>query len=256
MKESIDLVIQGGASAYTQEICRHYSKLKWVNNIIISCWRDDPEVKLINVLHSIYRSLPLSNNGIGNRNAQIVTSHRGLCGVVTDFAAKLRSDQKISLDSMNLMYERMFENQDKISVMGMYRPFPFHPRDHSFWGRTSELVNLFDIPADNTKHHIPNPHDSWPNPGFYAANTRAECYIASNYLAKKDKRVKRMVEWPKEYLYDFAPRWEEAKELSNELMPKYFTPFPRIEMEWPKHGLSAYPYESCAQSYQEYWAES
>lgn len=249
----VDLIIQGGLSAYTREIAEHYRGLDWVESIIISCWKDDPQIIAGD---KIVRSLPLTNNGIGNRNAQITTSHKGLMQVKTDFSAKLRSDQKVSLDSMNLMYEFMLAHSDKICVMGMYKPFPFHPRDHSFWGRTKELVLLFDIPLDNTTYHISNPHDSWPNSGFYAANTRAECYIASQYLAKKYPRVKKMVESSNQYLTDFSSRWEDAKTLSDELMVKHFIPFPRINFEWPKHGLTSYPYESCANSYGEFWTET
>jgi hypothetical protein len=249
----VDLVLQGTLDNYAREIAEHYKELPWVESIIISCWKDDPQIIAGD---KIVRSLPLSNNGIGNRNAQITTSHKGLMQVKTDFAAKLRSDQKISLDSMNIMYEFMLKHEDKICVMGMYKPFPFHPRDHSFWGKTKELVSLFDIPLDNSKHHISNPHDSWPNPGFYSLNTRAECHIASQYLAKKDSRVRNMVNWQSMYLHDFSPRWQEAKDLSDELMPKYFIPFPRISFEWPKHGLTSYPYESCANSYGEFWTET
>ncbi len=248
----VDIVIQGTLDSYTKEIAEHYSSLEWVDSIIISCWKDDPQIICGN---KIVRSFPLSNNGIGNRNAQITSSHKGLSQVTTDFSAKLRSDQKISLDSMNLMYEFMLEHEDKICVMGMYKPFPFHPRDHSFWGQTKKLVSLFDIPLDKASHHISNPHDSWPHAGFYAANTRAECYIASQYLAKEDWRVKKMTEWPSEYLYDFSPKWNEALALSEELMVKYFIPFPRINFEWPKHGLFSYPYEACARHYNEYWTE-
>ena len=249
----VDLIIQGTLNSYAREITEHYRELDWVESIIISCWKDDPQIIAGD---KIVRSLPLTNNGIGNRNAQITTSHKGLMQVKTDFSAKLRSDQKISLDSMNLMYEFMLANSDKICVMGMYKPFPFHPRDHSFWGKTKELVSLFDIPLDKTTHHISNPHDSWPNPGFYAANTRAECYIASQYLAKKYPRVKKMVESSNQYLTDFSSRWEDAKTLSDELMVKHFIPFPRINFEWPKHGLTSYPYESCANSYGEFWTET
>ena len=249
----IDLVIQGTLDLYTREIAEHYKELPWVESVIISCWKDDPQIIAGD---KIVRSLPLSNNGIGNRNAQITTSHKGLSQVKTDYSAKLRSDQKISLDSMNLMYEFMLANPDKICAMGMYRPFPFHPRDHSFWGQTKELVSLFDIPLDKATHHVSNPHDSWPNPGFYAANTRAECYIASHYLAKKYRQVKKMIDWPEQYLTDFSPRWEAAKWLSDELMVKHFVPFPRVDFEWPKHGLSSYPYESCANSYGEFWTET
>lgn len=248
----IDLVIQGATDHYTEEIVAHYQKLPWVHRVIVSTW--DGYYAPPSADETFY-SFPLSNNGIGNRNAQITTSYNGLREVMTDFAAKLRSDQKISLDSMNALYERMLVNQDKILTLGFYRPFPFHPRDHSFWGTTENLVDLFDIPHDHNTYPVSNPHDSWPHPGFYSHFTRAECYIASQYLAKKDHRAKRMVEAPIQYLHDFAPSWEYAKEVSDELMPKFFVPAPKIDFEWPKHGMSAYHYDWAERNYQEYWAD-
>lgn len=250
--QKVDLILQGPYDNYACEIAESYKQLPWVGQIIISCWNDDPETICGD---KTVRSLPLSNNGIGNRNAQIVTSRKGLLETRSDFCAKLRSDQKISLDSMNKMYAYMIDRPDKICVAGFYRPFPFHPRDHMFWGLTHEVAELFDIPLDKNTHHISNPPDSWPNPGFYAAKTRAECYIVSQYLAKKNDHVKRMVENPQIFLYDFSPQWEDAKRLSDELMPKYFAPFPKIDFEWPKHNMTSYDYDGCARLYGEYWGE-
>jgi len=252
----IDLVLQGPFNAYSAEIVNLYSELPWVGKIIISCW--DGEITLENSLFDgnkikVVSSLPLTNGSIGNRNAQLTTSHRGMSEVTTEFAVKLRSDQKISLDSMNIMFERMIQTPDKIGTLGFYKSFPFHPRDHSFWGRTEELKELFTAPHDPSWHHVSNPPDAWPHMGFYGYQTRAECYIASHYLARKDDRVKQMVENPHYYLWDFSPKWEDALKLSEELMPKYFYPMPRIDFEWPKHGLSAYHYDFAARHYGENW---
>ena len=251
-----DLIIQGPQNEYGGEIIDLYSQLPWVNKVVVSCWDNDFPFILDQEKVKVVKSILPSNKGIGNRNCHIVSSFNGLKQVKTEFAVKVRSDQKISLDSMNLMYERMMENPDKIGVLGFYKPFPFHPRDHSFWGRTSSLIELFDIPFDPSWHHVSNPVDAWPHPGFYSYQTRAESYIASNYLAKKDGRVQIMLENPSIYLWDFAPRWDKALEISEEVMPKYFFPMPRIDMEWPKHNLSSYPYDSCAASYGEYQAEN
>jgi len=248
MTNTINLILQGPVNDYALEIARHYSKLEWANEIVLSTWEGAPESEFKTI-----RSKPLSNNGIGNRNAQIVSSLAGLKESNTEFSAKLRTDQKISLDSMNRLYEFMLERPNKIGALGFYEPFPFHPRDHSFWGKTSELIELFDIPLDPSSHYVSNPHDAWPYAGFYANQTRAECYIAANYLTKKDSRVKPMVDNPNFYLMDFSEGWQEAKELSDEIFGKYFYPMPRISFEWPKHGLSAYPYDSCAAHYGEYW---
>ena len=249
----IDLIIQGPFTNYSKEIVEHYQKLPWVRQIIISCWRDNLDYEIPGA--KMVKSLPLSNNGIGNRNAHIITSYRGLLEVKTNFCAKLRSDQKISLDSMNLMYDYMLKHQDKVCVMGFYEPFPFHPRDHSFWGKTSKVISVFDIPLDPNMWNGSAPYDSWPYAGFYANHVRAECYIASQYLAKKCPKVKKMTEFPQQYLCDFSDRWEEAKTLSEELMDKYFIPFPKIDFEWPKHGMTNYHYEWARANYGEFWGD-
>ena len=151
--QKLDLVIQGQIFDYTQKIVDSYKTLEWVNDVIVSTWEDDPPI----LADKVVRSLPITNLGIGNRNAQIVTSHRGLQEVKTDFCAKLRSDQTISLDSMNKMYGFSLKNQEKICVAGFYRPFPFHPRDHIFWGQTAEVAEVFEVPLSflmNPTHHM------------------------------------------------------------------------------------------------------
>lgn len=249
----IDLVIQGTQNSYGEEIVRSYNQLPWINNIIISCWEGD-EFNLEGSNIIIKKSKPIKNNGIGNRNAQITTSYNGLLFVSTKFCAKLRSDQKISLKSMNILYKKMISNPDRIGALGFYSKFPFHPRDHSFWGSKENLVDLFDIPHDSDVYDG-FARDVWPQRGVYCNFRRAECYIASSYLAKKDERVKIMAGNPKEYLYDYAPKWPEAFQLDKEVMIKYFYPMPRIDIVWPKHGLTSYHYELCERELGEYWDE-
>lgn len=249
--QKLDLVIQGPVYPYTHFIVRQYKTLEWVNRIIVSSWKDDEDVPLAD---KVVKSLPLSNNGIGNRNAHIVTSHRGLQEVQTEFCAKLRSDQIISNESMDLMYKYSQKRPNKVCVAGFYEPFPFHPRDHIFWGQTKEVYSIFDIPLDAQEKE--EMCDIWPQKGSYASFTRAECYIVSQYLAKKDHRVRVMAENPKDYLVDYSPQWREAKELSEKLMPEYFAPFPKIDFEWPKHNMKSYHYDWAKSNYGEFWGEN
>jgi hypothetical protein len=247
----INLIIQGPCYSNTDDIIKHYSSLNWVDKIIFSSWENNS--------NSIYadenvKSKILLNNGLGNRNAQIVTSLNGLKVSNTEYSAKLRSDQKISIDSMNYLYKKMFENKDKILTLGFYKSFPFHPRDHSFWGKTSELIELFNIKLDDKVHEVSNPHDDWPNKkSFYSFHLRTECYIVAHYLAKKDERVKNMLDNYTEYLTDFAPQHSEALELDKELMQKYFALSAKINFEWPKHNLKNYHYDFAANFFGEFW---
>ena len=248
----IDLIIQGQTSSYTQEIVDLYRTIPWVGKIIISCWNGDTEIFADNVI--TIRSFPISNNGIGNRNAQITTSSAGIKEASSEFCAKLRSDQKISIKSMELMKNFMLKHSDKICVMGFYKAFPFHPRDHSFWGKTENVAEVFDIPIDPITSTI-LPHDAWPEAGFYSQHFRSECYIASHFLAKKEPSVKHMVDNPSTFIYDHAPRLQEAQDLNDQIMPKYFIPFPKINFEWPKHGLSNYHYDLAERIFGEFWTK-
>ena len=144
----IDIVLQGKYSNYVLETAEHYLKLDFVNKVIISCWVDDmlptPKNERIVFIQNNYPSV----NGTGNRNLQIVSSHGGLKHVTTDFAIKMRNDQRYDLDSMNKMYTFFHNNKERVTtfegdktkpknrilVAGMFEGFPFHPRDHVFLG--------------------------------------------------------------------------------------------------------------------------
>lgn len=250
----IDLILQGSADKYTLEIANHYLQLSFVNNIIISCWEDlhseNPRIKTI-------WNKPIEYAGIGNRNNQIYTSLIGLEAIETEFAVKLRSDQKISLDSMekmNLFYQEHKERKltyqnngdlpyNRILVAGIFKPFPFHPRDHIFWGNTKDLMEVFNIPHDTS---------TFIN---YNSSVRSEAYIASYYYAKFDKRINEFIKNPQEFLVDNASRAKEAFDISDKLITKVFKPFPKIDLEWPKHGMTSYHYDYTEKEYGEYWSK-
>ena len=248
----IDLVLQGKCDDYTLEIADHYSRLDWAN-VIISCWYGDVSATSKAKYKTVISSKP-ANAGLQNRNLQIVSSLNGLKQATSQIAVKLRSDQKISLESLEVMKSYAEKSPDKIMTAGFYKPFPFHPRDHIFWGKTSELIELFDIPLDPIIDSGSAYHDAWPEKGFYSHNVRAEAYICGKYLAKKDPRALICMDYPQTYMHDYAINWDEAKSLSKELMDKFFAPFPKIDFKWPKHGLTSYHYDFAAGHYGEYWA--
>lgn len=252
--KKIDLVLQGSYNNYTAEIALSYLNLEFVNRIIISCWEQD----VVPNLHEkivIVKSSDVHNPGVGNRNRQIKSSLEGLKKVNNEFSVKLRSDQKISLHSMRLMYEfyERYQEQDlfftdgtkpknRICVAGIFRPFPFHPRDHIFWGNTQDLISVFDIPHDETSLN-----------DDYNQYLRAEAYICMWYYAKFDVDIMKYVANPAKYLIDGAPNIQEALVKSDYWGPRIFKPFPRIDFEWPKHGLKNYHYDLTATKFGEYW---
>jgi hypothetical protein len=251
----IDLILQGSFTNYTYEVALHYYKLPFVNKIIISCWDQDITPPSNDIL--FVKSLDVSFPGLGNRNRQIKSSFEGLKKSSTEFSVKLRTDQKISLDSMCLMYDfyNKHKKQDlhfsnglkpknKICVAGIFRPFPFHPRDHIFWGNTNDLLELFNIPYD-----VVSLNDD------YTKYIRSEAYICMWYFAKFDIEIQHYINNYKLYLVDNAPLIKDALVKSNDLGPKIFQPFPKIDFEWPKYGLSKYHYDFTENQLGEYWGD-
>jgi hypothetical protein len=141
----LDIVLQGECTDFTKTIIAEYRKLPFVENIILSTYENSHIPDDVNV---IFNEL-ISPRGLGNRNLQINTSKNGLSLVQSKYCIKMRTDQLIR--DMPLMYEywKNDKREDgKVFVMGMYKAFPYHPRDHVFWGRTEDVVNVFDVPFD------------------------------------------------------------------------------------------------------------
>ena len=252
----MDIVIQGPVYNYTLEFAEHYLQLEFVNNVIISCWKSD-NIETNNPRIIVVKSDDVDNPGDVNRNRQIKSSLEGLKHVKTEFSARFRSDQKISLESMKMMYTFYEKNKEreltfyddtskpknKICVAGIFRPYPFHPRDHMFWGNTEDLLDVFNIPYSNTQ----------PGDCNYNKITRAEAYIASHYYAKFDPIINTFINNDKIYLVDNAPKIAEAFDISNKIITKVFQPFPKIEFEWPRQNLKQYYYDYTEKYYGEYW---
>jgi len=266
----IDIVLQGQYTDYVDEVANYYLQLPFVNNIIISCWRGDKTQELHNPRVKYIRSILPSNPGTNNRNLQIISSLAGLKQVETEFAVKMRNDQKFTLDSMIKMYKFYQENKERlltfsnnetkpknrICVSGNFKPLPFHPRDHVFWGNTEDLIDLFNIPLDsNIQDKINIKKDELYQ--YYDSFVRTESYIGSHYCANFDKRINKWLLKPEKYLYDNSEFYHEAQLLSDELTPKIFKSFPKegIDLEWPKNGWSTYPYDIQKEYFKEYWHE-
>lgn len=237
IKEKFDIVVQGKYYHYTNEIVEYYSKLPFVNNVVISCWEDENvDINLPNVI-IVKNKYPVCY-GDDNRNLQIISSLEGLKKCKYNFAIKVRSDQKYTHESMIKMYDFFFDNynyqSEKIFVSGVYPGLLFHPRDHVFWGEKKSLINLFSIPLEKngitdlinvSKQDLGN---------YYDCFIRTETYLGSHYCARFESFVNRMLLKPSEYLYDNAPNWNTAKEISDSITFKVFKSFPKsiIDFNW------------------------
>ncbi len=259
-EKKIDVVLQGKYDSTTREVIKSYLQLPFINNIIVSCWKTDEEVEMGDRIKVVRNDDP-ETWGTDNRNLQIVSSRNGLNRVTTDVAVKMRSDQIYTQESMERMMKFYFDNceHDKqLFVAGMYPNLLFHPRDHVFWGKTNSLKNLFGTPLEidgfGDKSKLPK-SELWK---YYKYFIRTETYIGGHYCSRIDPRVKRLFDEPQKYLYDEAPEWNYAKELSDEVGRRVFKSFPKsgIDLEWPKKQLASYPYDDQEQGYFEQWYEN
>lgn len=268
----LDIVLQGGFNDHIFEIVNDYLELPFVNKIIISCWEDDNIQYINNERIIIVQSKMPKNPGTGQRNLQIISSLNGLKKVETEFAIKLRNDQKYNKKSMMKMYyfyqeykdrkKTFYYNENKpknrICVAGNFSEFSFHPRDHLFWGNKNDLIDVFSIPlekgkvTDKIKFIQPEDYSL-----YYDYFIRSETYIGAHYLANFNRTINYYLLDPKKYLYDNSECYQETKLLSDKLTPQIFKSFPRegIDLEWYKYKLKRYPYESQREKFKERWHE-
>jgi len=188
-----------------------------------------------------------------------------------EYVAKMRNDQRYNIDSMYKMNEYFNNNCDKIIdfqhdkdkpnnpifVAGYFKDFPFHPRDHLFWGHRGDLIDLFSCPLEPVGIHEKLNIDKTEYHHFYDCYVRTESYIGSHYCSNFDTKIKKYIMMPERYLYDDAPLIDDAMELSKKLTKKVFKSFPRkgIDLEWFKYGWDTYQYDKQKKEFSERWAE-
>jgi len=250
--DKMDIVLQGPANDFTIEISKYYLELSIINKIIISCYDD------CNIPDSIDDNIIVSRipdvkwYGVGNVNRQIATSFNGLKLVSTERSAKMRSDQMVHKDDMEMMKIFMESNIScdinftdgsgpigSIFVYGMTQRFPFHPRDHIYWGHTKDLLSLFDISYNNERPD--NMNGAIPsNPNYEFINyVRAESYVGMHYYSKFSEKIKEYIKNPSKYINvsEMGPA-PNINETWNEYLPirdRVMKTFPQIRMKWPKY---------------------
>lgn len=245
----LTVVLQGGITSWTLDFARQYKKLPFVSEVIISTWKDDNIGDFSDFI--VVQSKKHENHGCGNRNLQIQSSFNGLKLSQTEWSLKVRSDMFLPhLEEMFSFAKENINDDIEAFVASVYKPFPFHPRDHFFLGKTKSLIDIFDIPYCNLW--------SWQND--YRHVSRAESYIGHYSYFKKSKEDRELYQlirsYPNAFLPDNSPRKKEAlevyhKEIKNR---RVFVPFPRFEIVWPKHYPWGYPFDRLQQEYGEiYW---
>lgn len=263
----MDIVMQGGVWPGTLETAEYYLTFPFVDDVIISTmWNsgiksDNPRIKII-------ESPWPENRGQGNMNLQIITSLKGLLACDSVEAVKTRTDQRIlDLDKMRDFRELQpgldyfsptFSPIDYIYVLGIQNNFPFSTQDHVYWGFTTDLIALFDIPLNEEPLTGGWGKTEWgdhvqADKGLdFDVHLRMPIYLGAHYYAKFDPAVEHYLDNWREYLTDHAPKRGDAESLWQEIKESIFKPFPKIEMYWEKMK-GPYPYQMY-ESQGEYYA--
>ena len=227
----LNIVMQGKIIPETPKIIKEYlDNLPFVSRIIVSTSENDKNEKLI-PLNSKVTKVTTKNPedcGTGDRNLQIITSLAGLREVTSKVSVKVRSDQRYYKSSWFHMYdfwEKNIQDQDKIFILGLFKNFLFHPRDHLFWGKTEKLLEYFQLPLDQPSFQHQNnvkEEDLWK---YYSQYSRTETYLGAHYASKYYPEVSKFLETPSEYLYDYADKINEARvvsDITNDALYKIF----------------------------------
>jgi len=254
MTGKIDIIVQGPGYAHTEFMLYKYRELAFVGNIILSSFSGSVNFRIPDFVKFVDNPV-VKPTGHGNRNLQILTSRTGLFYAESEFAMKIRSDLWIRGDDLEFMRDYWYRKgapPGVIYTLGMFSFFPYHPRDHMFWGYTSDLRQLFDIPFDLWRA----PETGFRSPGsvddlrFYPPT---ETYIGQFYYARKCPAVWEHINNPELFLGSSSVRRSEALDLDFSIRDGVFRPFPKINCYWAKHDLVEWPFEISA-SLSEYWA--
>jgi hypothetical protein len=249
--------MQGGVWHGTYATAEYYLQFPFVEDVIISVM-ERVDISSDNDRIKVIKSPLTENRGQGNMNIQIITSLNGLLECNSTRAVKTRTDQRIfDLEKMNRFVESQpdidyhspnFSPTDYIYVLGIQNNFPFSTQDHVYWGYTTDLITLFDIPLSEEPVT-----GGWGKPEWgdhvqadkgldFDIHLRMPIYLGAHYYAKYDSAVMHYLDNWREYLTDHAPKREEAMALWNEIKESIFKPFPKVLIYWEKMK-SEYPYE-------------
>tara|TARA_B100000902_G_scaffold101940_1_gene104321 strand:+ start:9419 stop:11488 length:2070 start_codon:yes stop_codon:yes gene_type:complete len=268
--EKLDIVIQGKYDDYVDELAAHYKQLYFINNVIISCWKDDKQSSEKDRVRFVRSEIPI-DPGTGNRNLQIESSYAGIKSAETEYVIKVRSDQKYTHESLTQMYNFFMKNKERsitfesndakpknsIITGGIFSPFPFHPRDHIFFGNKSDLIDLFEIPHETPnftlKYGIEKKYES----EHYDKHIRTESYIGTHYCSNFNSDIKKYLKEPEKYLHDNSDNIKESLSVSDKITHKIFKPVPSriLNIEWPKYGWTEYWIDSQRDDFGERWEE-
>jgi hypothetical protein len=256
----MDIVIQGGIWPNTSKTAIAYSKLDFVDSVVISTWEGEEVTGELPKNVSVIKSSKPEQYGPGNINLQIVSSLNGVLATTSDWVMKIRSDEFVYEESFNKIYEFFKDNIDqetltyldgskqksKIFIIGNNKNYPYHPQDHIYWGHRRDIINLLDIPLSTEE---PYPGANCPN-GYFNDHIRSPMHIGMHYYAKFFEEAKKHCSEFREYLLDASPGRPEAMDFYTLVRDSIFQPLPRIKLHWEKYNSGYwYTYEADGEYY-------
>ncbi len=201
----ITIIIQGGYfEGVTEQVMVSAKKYFPESAIIFSTTDERVKNKKFAVDELIVSPKPevfsypqLKGEKDNNVNCQIVSTFAGLKKVKTKYALKLRSDFVLTGADFLQYFEKFPAVEKNYKVFShkilaccffsrnpnLENPFPFHPSDLAFFGRTNDLLKLFDVELMNKKEAYYNKKAKHWNRYF------PEQYIFINCLKKNGYAV-------------------------------------------------------------------
>jgi len=134
---------------------------------------------------------------LNNVNRQIVSTLAGLRRASTPYSFKIRSDCTVTSASVVSVWENFIDANSRPELFSLpiiaccyfsrnpnCKPYyPYHPSDLAFFGNTSDLRDLFDVPL------MPPNEERWVDNNFYSNRYAPEQYIFISFLRKRGREV-------------------------------------------------------------------
>jgi hypothetical protein len=257
-----DIILQGPISQNyynrslidTLDVANEYSKVWFVNKVIVSTWNEEPipDKYKDNERIVIIQSEKITPH-YNNMNLQLKSTKEGLKHCTSKYAVKMRSDQLIFpnslcmmksfvdfyVDDVNIKFTDGTSPKGYVFVHGIDANHPYLLQDHIWWGYTEDINKVFS--CEYLNQHI---FDLPPNgdSSYYDDKFNIPAWIGFNYMKKFDKRVEIHYQNQPEYMYKISPKRKEALAVYEELREKMFKTFPKIDMFWIKYDYKGYPY--------------
>ena len=192
------LIIQGEVWAHINQQIVEIRKIFPQAEIIVSTCQK-PEIDIVGADKVIISDDPgffyysgHPGGKVNNINRQIVSTLAGLKAAVNDYAFKLRSDFFLKEDDFLRYWDKFSLSENGYTVFehkllaccyfsrnpGSEDPFPFHPSDLAFFGKTKDLLKLFDVPLMSEAEAY------WDRQNVNANRYLPEQYLFINCLRK------------------------------------------------------------------------